>query len=164
MANLRAGGSKKPKKQQPTGNSFIDIVYDDQDIVDALEGVKKRQRDLRPVYKAWGEYMLLATDDRYVKETSPEGVPWKKNSPRTLAIKRSLGRINKILQSTGLMRSTYNYSIEGDGLKFGTNDPKAFKHQFGIGVPIRKHLGVSSEDIEEMKNQLIQYLATGRVD
>jgi phage gpG-like protein len=61
--------------------------------------------------KEIGEYMLLATDLRFETETDPSGVPWAKNTPYTIRQKRALGRIQKVLQSTGIGRATITYQI-----------------------------------------------------
>ena len=93
-----------------------------------------------------GEYMIGSADIGYQTETDPDGVPWRPNSPFTIAEKQRLGRIQKILQSTGAMRSRYNYRVEGSRLVFSNSDDKAIKHQLGIGVPVRKHIGLRKED------------------
>lgn len=158
MADLGAEGLAR-KRVAADETQLFTIGYDDQGVEEALKKMRVRAQSLAPVYRLWGEYMLLSIDDNYVRETDPFGVPWRKNSPYTIALKASLGRINKILQSTGLMRSSYNYRISGAGVEVGTNDPKAYKHQFGIDVPQRIHLGVSLDDLAEMKLALIGYVA-----
>ncbi len=61
--------------------------------------------------KEIGEYMLLATDERFITETAPDGTKWTPNTPYTIAQKKALGRIQKVLQSTGIARATITYQI-----------------------------------------------------
>lgn len=53
-----------------------------------------------------------------------------------------------------------NGSILGR-LLFGTSDPKAAKHQFGIGVPARPPVGVSEETLGKMTNDVADATVEG---
>lgn len=64
------------------------------------------------VYSAVGEYMLLATDERFEREIDPSGNPWYPNAPGIIAKKRAAGRILKILQETGRGRASINYRVD----------------------------------------------------
>lgn len=48
-----------------------------------------------------------------------------------------------------MMRSSFRYRVTSNSCTVGTNDPKAVKHQLGIGVPQRKILGFNEEDKQE---------------
>lgn len=78
--------------------------------VPLVSGQTEDQREIE-IYNRMGEYLLQATDDRFVQEIAPDGTPWLPNSPRTIAHKRRLGRILKILQSTGRGRHSIRYRI-----------------------------------------------------
>jgi phage gpG-like protein len=56
------------------------------------------------------------------------------------------------------MRSRVNYKITPTSCTIGINDAKAYKHQFGIGVPQRKILGINEEDKQEILNIINDYL------
>lgn len=86
---------------------------------------------LRPLYASIGEYMLLETDDRFVREEAPDGTPWEPLSPATLAAKTT----EKILQEKGTragLRGRINYQAGEDGVAVGTNLIYADVHQYGI--------------------------------
>ncbi|PHJ75126.1 hypothetical protein VF10_00210 [Nostoc linckia z13] len=114
--------------------------------------------NLRPALQEIGEYMLYSTDQHFVTETDPQGIPWKPLTPFTLREKRAKGRILKILQSTGLMRSRINYQVSDNQCVVGVNDEKAKKHQLGIGVDKREFLGVSTDDKQEIVSILDDYI------
>jgi phage virion morphogenesis protein len=128
------------------GNVQVDVVYQDEQIQQRLKILGARVRDLTPTMRAIGEYLVFATDNRFRTETDPEGKSWQKLSPKTVEQKRRQGRINKILQSTGVMRTKVNYQATAESVKIGINDRKAVYHQLGLGVPRREILGVSSDD------------------
>lgn len=165
MADLSAGGSGSGTgggtKLEPDQNAIFTIGYDDRQVRQALRDIQAREKNLAAVYRIWGEYMLLSIDDNYVSEQDPFGRPWRPLSPFTRAMKKALGLINKILQARGLMRQSYNYRISSTGTVVGTKDAKAFKHQFGVGVPVRQHLGVSTSDLAELKLSLLSYVVDG---
>jgi phage gpG-like protein len=161
MANLSSEKSRGGARAIANENEIFSIGYDDKDVAEALRKIRSRGQNLSAVYGLWGEYMLLSVDLNYELQKDPFGAPWRPNSPYTIALKKSLGRINKILQSTGLLRSSYSYRMAGGGVQIGTNDPKAYKHQFGIGVPQRVHLGVSTDDLAELKLTLLSYVIDG---
>lgn len=130
--------------------SIFSIKYSDKQVSDRLSQILVKTGNLKPVLQEIGEYMLYSTDQHFVTETDPQGIAWKPLTPYTLRKKRAEGRILKILQSTGLMRSRVNYQITGNQCVVGVNDEKAKKHQLGIGVPKREFLGVSDNDKQEI--------------
>lgn len=124
---------------------IVSITYSDAEIRQRLQRLQRKVGDLTSVMKQIGEYLLLATDDRFDKEIAPDGTPWKPNSAFTIAKKRAEGRILKVLQSTGQMRASITYQASRDRVVVGTNDPKAKKNQQD-----RVFLGVSDEDRVEI--------------
>jgi phage virion morphogenesis protein len=138
---------------------LFSLAYDDQKVTALLKKVKDKVGDPEPAFREIGEYMLLSTDENFEKETDPYGVPWIPNSPYTLARKRAAGRIEKVLQNTGIMRASVTYQASRDRVIIGTNDKKAAKHQLGIGVPQRQFLGIGKEDKAEIIKILATYLS-----
>ncbi|MBN3946463.1 MAG: phage virion morphogenesis protein [Nostoc sp. NMS7] len=137
---------------------IFSIKYSDQQISDRLSRILTQTGNLTPALQEIGEYMLYAIDQRFVTETDPQGKPWKPLTAFTLREKQAKGRILKILQSTGLMRSRINYQVTGNQCIVGVNDEKARKHQLGIGVPKREFIGVSAVDREQIINILDDYI------
>lgn len=70
-----------------------------------------KSKDADASLKNIGEYMLMVTDDRFDRETGPDGLPWKPNTPFTIRQKKAARRILKVLQSTGQARSSIQYQI-----------------------------------------------------
>lgn len=112
-----------------------------------------------PFLRDVGEYMLGSLDIGYQTQTDPSGKPWKPNSPFTIAEKKRRGFINSILQATGAMRSRYNYQVSGSQLVVSNSDQKAPKHQLGIGVPVREHLGIRKEDPANIVDIGVAYIS-----
>ena len=93
---------------------FLGISPDDREVVVELlkDNLIQPNLSLRTVLMEVGEYLLLTTDQRWEQQIAPDGTPWKKNAPWVIERKKRLGRINKILQETGRLRSSIAYRIE----------------------------------------------------
>ncbi|AUB81445.1 phage virion morphogenesis protein [Candidatus Thiodictyon syntrophicum] len=102
-----------------------------------------------------GEYLLLATDQRFRAQRAPDGTPWAPNSDVTLL--RALGRgglsrrrtasggrtltasgarrlaVKMILRQKGFLQDTLRYDLTagGTGLQFGTDRKYGAMQQFG---------------------------------
>ena len=133
-------------------------TYDIEDIEELFKEVLNTVTDRKAVLQEVGEALLLNLDQRFEAEVDPSGKKWQKLSPFTLRLKEEQKRILKILQSTGRLRRSFEYTINQDDLVIGTNVSYAKKHQLGIGVPKREILGVSEEDKEIIKEILEDYL------
>lgn len=116
-----------------------------------------------------GEYLMIAHDQRFASQTSPEGTPWQALSPRYQRRKRKNG--DKILVLDGYLKNTLRYQVNGDELLFGSNRPYAAIHQFGgtirpkkgkalafggrfvqsVTIPARPYLGISEQDNKEIR-------------
>jgi phage gpG-like protein len=116
----------------------LTITYDDASVTEVVAKALKKTKDLTPASELVGEYMLGQIDNRFRTETDPQRVPWQPLSPRTLALKQAEGKIQKILQRTGL------------SLVVGLSSSIAAKHQQGKGVPKREILGLNKEDIRHI--------------
>lgn len=138
---------------------ILDFKYQDTEVIAKLTQLQKKTSDLTPAMRVIGEILVASTDERFEKEIDPDGNPWTPLSPYTLFLKKQEGRINKILQRTGLMRSRTNYQAYPDRVVVRNNDEKAAKHQLGIGVKQRRFLGISAEDRQEILDTISDYLA-----
>lgn len=134
------------------------IKYEDKAIQEALNRLLEKTSNLTPVMQEIGEYGIASVDMRFQMEVDPDNKPWKPLSIFTIRLKRAEGKILRILQRTGLMRSRVNYKITPTSCTIGINDAKAYKHQFGIGVPQRKIMGINQEDKEEILAIINDYL------
>lgn len=134
------------------------VKYTDREVRDGLIRLQQKVGDLTPAMQEVGEYCILATDQRFIQERDVQGRPWIPLSPVTIARKRAEGRITKILQSTGLMRSRTAYTATSDRCIIHNNDKKSARHQLGRGVPKREFLGVSAEDKTEIVAILDDYI------
>lgn len=134
---------------------IISLSIKDRSVRDMLVKLAGKTQNLSPALKECGEYLLVSTDDRWEQQIDPNGIPWKPNSPYTIALKKSQGRLLKILQSTGAGRSSIRYQIKNNTLTVGTNLGYMKDHQLGIGVPKREFLGITVRDRQEV-NEIIQ--------
>ena len=87
-----------------------------------------------PLLHDIGEYLMIAHDQRFASQTSPEGTPWQALSPRYQRRKRKNG--DKILVLDGYLKNTLRYQVNGDELLFGSNRPYAAIHQFGGTIDV----------------------------
>lgn len=124
--------------------------FEDKELQETLKRLQEVVDDLEPTMQQIGEYLLIATDARFEKEISPDGRKWQPLSRMAIEEKKATGKILKILQRTGLMRSRIAYQTTKDSVTLGVNDEKAAKHQLGIGVPKREFIGISEQDRQEI--------------
>lgn len=139
----------------------IKINVTDKQTLLLLDRLEKKVADPEDALRSICEYQLDSIDLGFRKEIDVDGNPLLPNSPFTIAEKQRLGRINKILQSTGAMRNSFNYRVSGATASVGSSDKKLPKHQFGIGVPERKILGVRQEDPANWQAILKAYVEEG---
>lgn len=137
----------------------VSLTYRDTGIQSRLTLLKSRLGDLTPAMRDVGEFELYQHDQRFEKEVDFRGNPLQPLSRRTLDRKRAEGKILKILQRTGLMRSRTAYKVTPDSVTITNNDSKARKHQLGIGVPKREVFGINqAEDVPEIIAIIEDYL------
>ncbi len=82
-----------------------------------------------PLLRDIGEYLLIAHDQRFASQTSPDGTPWQALSPAYQRRKRK--NQDKILVLDGYLKNTLRYQVSNDELLFGTNRQYAAIHHFG---------------------------------
>ena len=127
----------------------------------ALEGLARRAANLRPALADIGEYLMLAHEERFDAQESPEGEPWAPLSERYRA--RKPRNRDKILVLDDVLASTLRYQAEADSLLFGTDRVYGATHQFGreeAGIPARPFLGLSSRDEDEAARLILRKCAT----
>ncbi|MDZ7831632.1 MAG: phage virion morphogenesis protein [Desulfobacterales bacterium] len=134
----------------------------DREVRRDLKAFMRQAGDLSPAYKAFGEYMLNVTGDRFSGEHSPEGRAWQPLSPETLESKKGA----KILTESGQLRNSIIYSAKPERFAYGTNKIYGAIHQFGgkagrgrkVTIPARPYLGIAAADMEEFGETLRDHL------
>jgi len=167
----------------------IQIAIDDRAIRAALGRLIKAGADLKPAFAEIGEYLDLATRQRFDREQAPDGSPWEPLSETTLrrkmlkGVKRGRGQKRRrlttragntkagaitrlahasILVESGDLRDTLRYHATADSLEFGTDRKYGATHQFGDkkrNIPARPFLGLSDADRAEIVSILREHLA-----
>ena len=130
-------------------------------------------RDLTPLMRDIGEYLLRATKDRFAEQKAPDGAPW---APLSEATKRRKTRNrDRILTQDGYLGGTLAYRAAPDGLLLGSPLVYAGTHQFGAqkgafgttskgspipwgDIPAREFLGLSDADRDEIGELVRDYL------
>ena len=135
---------------------------DDAAAVAALRKLQERGENLAPLLRSVGELLLNSTRARFDSQESPEGVPWAPLSARTLARKK-VNR-DKILTERGHLRNSFAIGrVDHDSVEMGSTEKRyAATHQFGRdNIPARPFLGVSAEDAEGIREEILDFLAAG---
>mgnify|MGYP001039274742 CR=1 FL=1 len=143
--------------------------FDDRELREMIQQTGDRIKNVLPAMKAFGEYMVMATQDRFAAEKAPDGSGWKALSPRTENWKEEHGKIDKILQQDGYLRLIH-YTPDNAGLTLSSNRKYAAIHQYGgmagrgrkVEIPKREFLGFSDADKAEFMETVKDYLMLGR--
>jgi phage gpG-like protein len=93
---------------------FLGVSETDRLVLQSIleESILDPASNYRSTLQEMGEYLLLSTDQRWEAEEAPDGTPWAKNAPWVIERKKRLGKIQKILQETGRLRSSIAYRID----------------------------------------------------
>jgi phage virion morphogenesis protein len=137
----------------------IDIRENSAEVGDALDRLAVRVRNLKPVFKDIGEYLMLSEDQRFSEQKSPEGDPWAPLNPKYAARKKR--NKSKILILDDVLAGTMRYQATAESLLFGTDRIYGATHQFGDddrGIPDRPFLGISPADETEILNIIRRHL------
>ncbi len=93
--------------------------------IDALSAPEKMLRNM-------GEYLLIATDQRFATQTAPDGTPWAPLSPSYQRSKKK--NKDKILVLDGYLKNLMRYHVDGGELLFGSDRIYAALLHFGGAV------------------------------
>ncbi|MDR2837166.1 MAG: phage virion morphogenesis protein [Azonexus sp.] len=102
------------------------IEFQTNHLVRALEAVRLEIATPQQMLGSLGESLLRVNQERHAQGLAPDGSPWKELSPLTLQTKR---KPRMLFDHGDLLR--FQYQVEGDALRLGTNDWKAVFHHFG---------------------------------
>lgn len=168
-----------------TGNGFFTTVtLRDQGIADTLRRLASAAGDLTPVMADLGAGLALSTDERFERETGPDGTRWtplaqatilrrlggarraftkkgtlRKPTQRTLALM-------KILQAAGHLRGSIHHEAASDHVDVGSDRVYARIHQDGgdagrdrkTTIPARPFLGIDLDDQAMILARLSRHL------
>ena len=127
----------------------IKIEFDNKELAKIAKKYIRKGGKMRTLLEQAGAHVEKATYRRIQQKKNTDGTSFKPLSPAYK--KRKPKNKNKILVETGLMTSTLTYSVvRDDEVRVGFGDEKA-KYLIYEGSD-REPLGVSSADIEEIKN------------
>ncbi|MFH2011689.1 MAG: phage virion morphogenesis protein [Pseudomonadota bacterium] len=107
----------------------IRIQNEDKAVQSALGALAGKVKNLSPVMKIIGEYMLRSTEERFNSQgPSPDGKPWAPLKASTLKRKKH----SKILTESGHLRGSIRYQLQGtSAVAIGTNKEYGAIHQLG---------------------------------
>lgn len=95
----------------------------------ALQAAADALGSPRPLLRDIGEALLHSTQDRFSRQTDPEGNAWEPLSPRYQ--RRKKYNANKILTLRGYLRGTLAFQESDQDVVLGSNLPYAARMQFG---------------------------------
>lgn len=90
--------------------------------------------DPAPMLRDIGEYLMIAHDQRFASQASPDGTPWLALSPAYL--KRKKKNRDKILVLDGFLKNTLRYQVSNNELLFGTNRIYGAMMHFGGSIDV----------------------------
>lgn len=147
---------------------MINVTFNDQAILTALQSLLHQSSQLRPAMVSIGEALTESTKQRFVSTTAPDGERWQRNSPLSTLIEgRKQG--DRPLTNHGILGDTINYQLLGnEGVQIGSPMQYAAMQQFGGtkaefpylwgDIPARPFLGVSPADETEILTILRNHL------
>lgn len=138
------------------------LTPDDPRIIAYLERLAAAGFLNKAVFNAIGEELLLSTDERFDKETAPDGRPWEPLNAEYAAWKREFHGSDRILKLRGYLRNTLRYQATDVSVAIGSNRVYSAIHQFGgqagrnhkTTIPARPYLGLSDDDVEAILEML----------
>jgi len=108
-----------------------------------LQKLENNLEKRRKIMDALGMLIKKSVKERFVNKTDPEGNPWERNRPSTIAKK---GRDDPLVDTGKLKKSVYMKS-DKDGFMVYTEVPYAGFHQSGTDrFTARPFMGFSEED------------------
>lgn len=94
------------------------------------------------------------------EKTDPEGRPWVKWSDAYAAVRPERGGL---LDRDGGLVDSIAYEVDGDAVTVGSNLVYALVHQEGreddMGIPARPYLGISAENLDDLGQLVIDFVA-----
>jgi phage virion morphogenesis protein len=153
------------------------VEFDDEAAARRLAEIVERMD--RPIgfYKNVGEYLTeVAIPRNFASESAPDGTPWARLSPLTVARREKAGQTPiSILRATSRMAGSITYEATDTHVRIGSPVIQAAVMQFGAaqgafgrtsrggpipwgGIPSRPYLGLSSTDEEAIIDIAMDWL------
>lgn len=116
---------------------MFEIQIDDRQIQSAFARLSRAVDDQTGAMRDIGEYMTRRVDSGFRDEKDFYGNPWAPLSARTVKRKQKNRQIQKVLQSSGLFRSSFSYTANSNSVEIGSNRvsrssvPIGILHQLG---------------------------------
>ncbi|MDA8049972.1 MAG: phage virion morphogenesis protein [Rhodospirillales bacterium] len=150
--------------------SSIEIRFDDQRVLAALERLEAAAVGAEPLLRALGAAMVDQTLRRFLGQHGPDGTPWKGLNPAYASIRRP----GPILVQSGALRGSITFRTGVGSVRVGSGMIYAGVHQFGavitpkvkkalrfrlaqglvavksVTIPARPYLGLSGADEGEL--------------
>jgi phage virion morphogenesis protein len=144
----------------------MEIIYNDAEVIAALQRLRDRVGDIRPALAEIGDAMAESTKQRFGTTTSPDGVLWAANSAVTIERK---GHARPLTGKTGELMDSIDSQLDGDfAVEIGSDKDQAAMMQFGGtkaefphlwgDIPDRPYLGISEADKVEVLGIIERHL------
>ena len=144
-----------------------------------LAELQRRTGNIQPAMEGIGQILVSNTQQRFVDQVDPDGLPWKELSAVTLSRRRKAGSGAKILRDTGRLAASINYRVVGGSVEPGTNVVYAPTHQYGAkkgsygrtrkgspipwgDIPARPFFGYNDQDQADVLELLQRYIDASR--
>ena len=126
----------------------------------ALGKAAHKLGDTQALMESVGDALVSGTLKRFQDEEDPTGKKWPKS-------KRAAKKDGQTLTDTALLRRSVDYAATSDKVMVGSNLPYARIHQKGgktgkghkVDMPARPYLGVSEEDMDDVRETVADFLA-----
>ena len=126
----------------------------------ALGKAAHKLGDTQALMESVGEALRSGTIERFEAEEDPQGKKWKPSA-------RAMAGGGKTLDKESPLKDSIDYAATSDKVMVGSNLPYARIHQLGgktgkghkVDMPARPYLGVSEEDMDEVRETMADFLA-----
>ena len=126
----------------------------------ALGKAAHKLGDTQALMESVGEALRSGTIERFEAEEDPQGKKWKPSA-------RAMAGGGKTLDKESNLKDSIDYAATSDKVMVGSNLPYARIHQLGgktgkghkVDMPARPYLGVSEEDMDEVRETVADFLA-----
>lgn len=144
---------------------MIEVTVDSQAVQRALRDLEIGARRMGSAFKDIGERLINTTGERFRDSQGPDGVTWERNSPATLARKKS---DRPLIGETGRLEDQINYDANDQSVLVGSGMEYAAMQQFGgkksdfpylgADIPARPFIGLSADDENEIGEIVMKHL------
>lgn len=126
----------------------------------ALGKAAHKLGDTQALMESVGEALRSGTIERFEAEEDPQGKKWKPSA-------RAMAGGGKTLDKESHLKDSIDYAATSDKVMVGSNLPYARIHQLGgktgkghkVDMPARPYLGVSEEDMDEVRETMADFLS-----